>query len=87
MRTKYGEMWIIQSECGKIRTRKAPDTDTFHAVGDVEQKTFECCYVLPLSTETITLRKQIPIKKPYGVLMITVGIEMQHWKKWVNPTT
>ena len=22
----------IQSECGKIRTRKTPDTDTFHAV-------------------------------------------------------
>ena len=22
----------IQSECGKIRTRKTPNTDTFHAV-------------------------------------------------------
>ena len=23
---------LIQSECGKIRTRKTPNTDTFHAV-------------------------------------------------------
>ena len=24
--------WIIQSECGEIRTRKTPNTGTFHAV-------------------------------------------------------
>ena len=33
--TDYGEIGVsirIQSECGKIRTRKAPNTDTFHAV-------------------------------------------------------
>ena len=41
IRTKYGEIRSMeryglslhfQSECGKIRTRKAPNTDTFHAV-------------------------------------------------------
>ena len=30
--TEYGEILRIQSECGKILTRKSPNTDTFHAV-------------------------------------------------------
>ena len=29
---KYGLSLRIQSECGKIQTRKTPNTDTFHAV-------------------------------------------------------
>ena len=29
---KYSVSLLIQSECGKIRTRKTPNTDTFHAV-------------------------------------------------------
>ena len=29
---RYGVSLRIQSECGKIRTRKTPNTDTFHAV-------------------------------------------------------
>ena len=29
---RYGISFRIQSECGKIRTRKTPNTDTFHAV-------------------------------------------------------
>ena len=29
IRTEYGE---IQSECGKMRTRVTPNTDTFHEV-------------------------------------------------------
>ena len=36
IRTEYGERYLvslrIQSESGKIRTRKSPNTDTFHAV-------------------------------------------------------
>ena len=35
IRTEYGEILrtlSIQSECGKIRTRKTPNTDTFLAV-------------------------------------------------------
>ena len=28
----YGVSLLIQSECGKIRTRITPNTDTFHAV-------------------------------------------------------
>ena len=35
IRTKYREIVVslrIQSECGKRRTRKTPNTDTFHAV-------------------------------------------------------
>ena len=32
IRTEYGEILRIQSECGKIRTRITPNTDTFHAV-------------------------------------------------------
>ena len=27
----------IQSECGKIRTRKTPNMDTFHAVMDIQE--------------------------------------------------
>ena len=30
--TEYGEIWSIQSECGKTRTRITPNTDTFYAV-------------------------------------------------------
>ena len=31
IRPEYGEYSVnIQSECGKKRTRKAPNTDTFH---------------------------------------------------------
>ena len=30
--TEYGEIQSIQSECGKIRTRITPNTDTFYAV-------------------------------------------------------
>ena len=29
---RYGVSLRIQSECGKIWTRKTPNTDTFHAV-------------------------------------------------------
>ena len=29
---KYGVSPRIQSECGKIQTRKTPNTETFHAV-------------------------------------------------------
>ena len=29
---RYGVSHLIQSECGKIRTRKTSNTDTFHAV-------------------------------------------------------
>ena len=29
---RYGVSLRNQSECGKIRTRKTPNTDTFHAV-------------------------------------------------------
>ena len=29
---RYGVSLRIQSECGKIRTRKTPNTDTFNAV-------------------------------------------------------
>ena len=28
----YGVSLLIQLKCGKIRTRKTPNTDTFHAV-------------------------------------------------------
>ena len=31
---RYSVSLHIQSECGKIRTRKIPNTDTFHAVCD-----------------------------------------------------
>ena len=35
IRTEYGEISLrIQSECGKIRARKAPNRDAFYAVGD-----------------------------------------------------
>ena len=30
--TEYGEVWSIQSECGKIWPEKIPYVDTFHAV-------------------------------------------------------
>ena len=29
---RYSVSLLIQSECTKIRTRKTPNTDTFHAV-------------------------------------------------------
>ena len=32
LRTEYGVSLRIQSECGKMRTRITPNTDTFHAV-------------------------------------------------------
>ena len=32
LRTEYGEIRNIQSKCGKIRTRKTTNTDTFYAV-------------------------------------------------------
>ena len=32
---RYGISVRIQSECGEIRTRKTPNTDTFHAVHDI----------------------------------------------------
>ena len=33
IRTEYGEYILRnQSKCGKIRTRKTPNTDTFHAI-------------------------------------------------------
>ena len=31
---RYGASLCIQSECGKIRTRKTPNTDTFHALSE-----------------------------------------------------
>ena len=32
IRSKYGEIQSIQSEYGKIRTKKTPNTDSFYAV-------------------------------------------------------
>ena len=32
IRTEYGKIRRIQSECGKIRSRKTPNTDTFHTI-------------------------------------------------------
>ena len=32
IQTNYGDIQSIQSECGKIRTRKTPNKDTFHKV-------------------------------------------------------
>ena len=29
---RYGVFLCIQSECGKIRTRKTPNKNTFHAI-------------------------------------------------------
>ena len=38
IRTEYGEilynLFCIKYKCGKIRTRKTPNTDTFYAVKD-----------------------------------------------------
>ena len=54
---RYSVSLRIQPKCRKIQTWKVPNTDTFYAVEDVEQKSYEFYYVLPLSIETITLRK------------------------------
>ena len=49
--------WIrrerIQSECGKIRTRKTPNTDTFHAVSMLQLNPFlaNVPILYPLKTE------------------------------------
>ena len=32
----------IESECGKIRTKKAPNTDTFHAVEVITSSCSKC---------------------------------------------
>ena len=36
----------IQSECGKIRTRKTPNTDTFYAVISFAFLVLHCCITL-----------------------------------------
>ena len=36
---RYGAFLHIQSECGKIRTRITPNTDTFHLVEDIKKTT------------------------------------------------
>ena len=35
---RYGVSLRIQSECGKIRTKKTPNTDTFHAMENKNRK-------------------------------------------------
>ena len=35
---RYSVFLRLQSECGKIRTRKTPNTDTFYAVFTIETK-------------------------------------------------
>ena len=40
IRTEYGQILRIQSECGKIRTRKTPNKDTFHSVLGLSQVNF-----------------------------------------------
>ena len=37
---RYGVSIRIQSECGKIRTRIIPNTDTFHTVGLASERYF-----------------------------------------------
>ena len=41
----------IQSECGKIRTRKTPNTDTFHTVLNI-QSTCQVQFFLPFASLT-----------------------------------
>ena len=41
IQTKYGEIRVslrIQSECGEIRTRKTPNSDTFHKMRSLSKK-------------------------------------------------
>ena len=43
---KYGVSLPIQCKCGKIRTRKTPNTDTFHAL--IIFKFSRHCYIITL---------------------------------------
>ena len=43
IRAEYGEILCIssiQSECGKMQTRKTPNTDTFHAMSFLSKNSF-----------------------------------------------
>ena len=47
MRTEYGKISVslrIQSKCGKMRTRKTPNTSTYHAVLTVSQVNLFNCH-------------------------------------------
>ena len=44
---RYGVSLRIHSECGKIRTRKTPNTDTFYAVVSIKDRFLICRSFLP----------------------------------------
>ena len=76
---RYGVSLRIQSESGKIRTRKFPNTDTFHAVIVIPIKGF---------LKTINLFQPnaaflYPLKTSEN-LTFSGCIEMEYWVKWLN---
>ena len=56
IRTEYGISLRIQSECGKIRTRITPNTDTFHAMQDFP-------YIFNICTECTQSYKKEELSK------------------------
>ena len=54
---RYGVSLRIQSECGKIRTRKTPSTNTFYAVGVMDMVT--TCWTVSCCFSNISTKKKI----------------------------
>ena len=79
---RYGVPLRAQSECGKIRTRKTPNTDTFHAVYVSEikinyEERVTCLRLFPIHPFSTPWKN----RQPYGFLMFSGGREMLHWEQ------
>ena len=71
---RYGLSLPIQSECGKIRTRKTRNTDTFHAVYCVTSSA-----ALPILSGIISGFIPVNLKELVNAVALSVFIFISSW--------
>ena len=69
----------IQSKCGKIRTRKTPNMDTFHGVEVITVLRTQKCLLRKLS------RNHLPFVVKHGVDTTAYEYKMAFLSLWKNP--
>ena len=72
----------IQSECGKIRTGKTPNTDTFHAVINLRCFNVVCFQCFKKSIKYTSNTEKVTLKQAYG----STVIDLQSYTFLVNLT-
>ena len=85
IRTEYGKILRIQSECRKRQTRKTPNKDTFHSVLGLSQVNFNLkitckskCYL----TKPLLQKNMLPFSRFCVSIWINKNFEIKRFSIW-----